>query len=147
MNKMLKYVSAHIPEMVCISVSVMLMVAFSVCAEMLENRADTLISNPLDEVEAAVEKAADVSPDVIGISDKEQDDLQTVEAFAQIEEHETVQNDEGTDSGYETYCIIGNGKKYHLTNCSYIKADSKCSEITLEEAQKKGYEPCSRCIK
>lgn len=38
--------------------------------------------------------------------------------------------------------ITDTGSKYHSYGCGYLRS---CNSITLEEAVKNGYEPCSRC--
>ncbi len=43
----------------------------------------------------------------------------------------------------DTVYITKSGKKYHAAGCSYLKKSS--IEISREDAEKKGYTPCSRC--
>ena len=38
--------------------------------------------------------------------------------------------------------VTRTGEKYHKAGCSYLKSKI---EMSLEDAQKEGYEPCSRC--
>ena len=43
----------------------------------------------------------------------------------------------------QTVYITDSGKKYHAKNCDVVKTGKK--GITLEEAKKKGLEPCKVC--
>lgn len=43
----------------------------------------------------------------------------------------------------QTVYVTTNGKKYHSKNCEIVKTGKK--GIELEEAIKKGYEPCKSC--
>lgn len=43
----------------------------------------------------------------------------------------------------QTVYITENGKKYHTKNCDLAKTGKK--GITLQEAKKKGLEPCKAC--
>ena len=45
------------------------------------------------------------------------------------------------------YYMVGSGEKYHTENCSYVKNATELSEITKEDIEIYGYEPCKRCIK
>ncbi len=45
----------------------------------------------------------------------------------------------------ETVYVTATGTKYHLAGCSYLR--SSANEITIEDAEAKGYTPCSRCFK
>ena len=45
----------------------------------------------------------------------------------------------------ETVWITNNGNKYHSSNCRALTDNRQ--EITLEQAQNNGYEPCGICIK
>ncbi len=38
------------------------------------------------------------------------------------------------------------GEKYHTEGCHYIADKDTLTEITVEEAERKGYEPCKYCI-
>ena len=42
----------------------------------------------------------------------------------------------------ETVYVTDTGSKYHRDGCSYLKSKNK---ISLDEAERQGYEPCSRC--
>lgn len=42
----------------------------------------------------------------------------------------------------ETVYVTDTGSKYHKSGCSYLKSKN---EISLDEAERRGYEPCSRC--
>ena len=42
------------------------------------------------------------------------------------------------------YYVTASGKKYHRSTCSYLSKTK--IEIDFNEAQDKGYSPCSRCI-
>lgn len=46
-------------------------------------------------------------------------------------------------NGYKTVYITRTGDKYHKESCGYL-SDTKI-EMTLQEARKAGYEPCSVC--
>ena len=46
------------------------------------------------------------------------------------------------DNGDTIVHITKTGECYHSAHCSYLKSDI---EITLYEAHKAGYRPCSRC--
>ncbi len=41
--------------------------------------------------------------------------------------------------------ITKSGKKYHLPDCHYVVSKTNTIELEIEEALKKGYEPCSVC--
>lgn len=43
----------------------------------------------------------------------------------------------------QTVYVTETGKKYHAKNCDIVKTGKK--GITLEEAKKKGLEPCKAC--
>lgn len=43
----------------------------------------------------------------------------------------------------QTVYITDSGKKYHAKNCDIVKTGKK--GVTLEEAKKKGLEPCKFC--
>ena len=51
-------------------------------------------------------------------------------------------NTEGNDS--TLVYVTPTGKKYHLKNCTYLRSNKE--EMTLSEACRKGYKPCSRCM-
>ncbi len=38
------------------------------------------------------------------------------------------------------------GEKYHIDGCHYIADKENLSEMTVEEAERKGYDPCGYCI-
>lgn len=38
------------------------------------------------------------------------------------------------------------GEKYHIEGCHYIADKDNLTEITVEEAERKGYEPCTYCF-
>jgi predicted nuclease with TOPRIM domain len=42
-----------------------------------------------------------------------------------------------------TVYITEKGKKYHRAGCQYLR--KSCIPISLEDAKKRGYTPCSRC--
>lgn len=46
----------------------------------------------------------------------------------------------------QTYVVTKSGDKYHLPSCYYVRDKSDLIEVTLEEAEKGGYEPCKVCI-
>lgn len=45
----------------------------------------------------------------------------------------------------EIYYVSNQGTKYHVSSCSYLKKSR--NKVTLAQAEKYGYTPCSRCIK
>ena len=45
----------------------------------------------------------------------------------------------------EKYYRVGDGKKYHLKDCIYIKDRKDVYRLTLEEYESGEYEPCSVC--
>jgi hypothetical protein len=49
----------------------------------------------------------------------------------------------GTDDENRTVYVTRTGKKYHGTNCCYLSRGR--TPISLKEARKQGYTPCSRC--
>ena len=46
----------------------------------------------------------------------------------------------------KTCVLTRTGDKYHLPSCYYVRDKSDLIEVTLEEAEKGGYEPCKVCI-
>lgn len=42
-----------------------------------------------------------------------------------------------------TVCITKTGKKYHRSNCSYLRKSKIATK--LSQAKRSGYTPCSRC--
>jgi len=44
-----------------------------------------------------------------------------------------------------TVFVTKSGEKYHRENCPHIK-DSETTELTVEDAERLGYEPCKSCI-
>lgn len=48
-----------------------------------------------------------------------------------------------TGTGQTMVYVTKSGKKYHRKDCQYLRKSSRA--ISLKEAVKKGYEPCSRC--
>ncbi|MBE6681052.1 MAG: hypothetical protein E7600_02035 [Ruminococcaceae bacterium] len=157
MTKFLKYISLHIPETICLFITFIMLLAYSICAVVLETKAKNSINNPLENIETA--NFAEIETDVTDSNEKNEEEQYEPKAVSSItvnnaesvdKTSEILQTEEKSESNTEaaaSYCIIGNGKKYHKTTCSYIKEDSKCTPITPEEALKDGYEPCSRCIK
>ena len=58
-------------------------------------------------------------------------------------ENEVQQNNDKNIYFY----VTPHGEKYHYSDCSYIRRDlSECRMYTEVQAEKRGYEPCSRCI-
>ena len=47
----------------------------------------------------------------------------------------------------ETVYVTRTGEKYHVDGCRYIKGKDDLKDMSVEEAEKAGYEPCSVCIK
>lgn len=50
----------------------------------------------------------------------------------------------GSSVGEYVY-ITRSGEKYHKANCPHIKG-SETTELTVEDAERLGYEPCKNCI-
>lgn len=46
-----------------------------------------------------------------------------------------------------TVYVTSAGKKYHLSDCRYIKNKTNIHEFSLDDAKKTGYQPCSICVK
>lgn len=46
----------------------------------------------------------------------------------------------------EIYIVTKSGEKYHLPDCQYVRYKTNTISLTLDEAIKLGYEPCSVCI-
>lgn len=44
-----------------------------------------------------------------------------------------------------TVYITANGKKYHVLGCYYIEGKHNLIELSVEDAEKAGYEPCKYC--
>lgn len=157
MTKFLKYISRHIPETICLSITFILLLSYSICAVVLETRAKNSIKNPLKNVEEA--NLADIEADETDNTQETENEQYESKAVSSITANSIesvdktagiLQAEEQSEPDTETavsYCIIGNGKKYHTTTCSYIKENSQCTAITPEKALQNGYEPCSRCIK
>ncbi|MBP3415146.1 MAG: ImmA/IrrE family metallo-endopeptidase [Clostridia bacterium] len=57
----------------------------------------------------------------------------------------SVQKQVHTDSQEEIFYVTEHGKKYHSDDCSYA-GNGELYEITFEECQRLGYEPCKICI-
>lgn len=55
---------------------------------------------------------------------------------------ETADNQDIGDIVY----VAKYGKKYHLAGCRYIKDKNDLLEISVEEAEHAGYEPCENCF-
>lgn len=47
----------------------------------------------------------------------------------------------------ETVYVTRTGEKYHVDGCRYIKGKDDLKDMSVDEAEKAGYEPCSVCIK
>ena len=56
-----------------------------------------------------------------------------------------------TDSDFvpinETVYVTRTGEKYHVEGCRYIDGKDDLRNMTIEEAEQAGYEPCSVCIR
>ena len=44
-----------------------------------------------------------------------------------------------------TVCVTAKGKKYHFSSCRTLKNSASVIELPLEDAKKRGYEPCGVC--
>ena len=44
-----------------------------------------------------------------------------------------------------TVCVTAKGKKYHFASCRTLKNSASVIELPLEDAKKRGYEPCGVC--
>ena len=47
----------------------------------------------------------------------------------------------------ETVYVTRTGEKYHVEGCQYIEGKDNLRDMTAEEAEQAGYEPCSVCIR
>lgn len=47
----------------------------------------------------------------------------------------------------ETVYVTRTGEKYHVEGCQYIEGKDNLRDMTAEEAERAGYEPCSVCIR
>jgi septal ring factor EnvC (AmiA/AmiB activator) len=54
-----------------------------------------------------------------------------------------VQNNEVSMPQSNMVYVTDTGKKYHRDGCQYLKKSKRA--ITLQDAQKQGYTPCSKC--
>ena len=41
--------------------------------------------------------------------------------------------------------VTSSGKKYHVRSCRTIARSKQVSELTVEQARARGYEPCKVC--
>ncbi len=57
--------------------------------------------------------------------------------------HSTAGQTPRTEAGTVTVYVTKSGKKYHRQGCIYLRRSSR--PISLQEAIRKGYTPCSRC--
>ena len=75
--------------------------------------------------------------DGIELSLKENDEL-----------NEITDTKEGTTAaaGTETVYCTASGGSYHYADCSYIEGKDNLTEMTVQEAEAAGLEPCSKCI-
>lgn len=55
-----------------------------------------------------------------------------------------AENSANDNKAFDTVYVTKTGTKYHLAGCTYLK--SSVNEISLDEAEEKGYEPCSKCV-
>ena len=75
-----------------------------------------------------------------GYSVPEADDIISVE-------NEISNKEAGVEENNIYFYVTPHGEKYHYSDCSYIRRDlSECRMYTEVQAEKRGYEPCSRCI-
>lgn len=51
----------------------------------------------------------------------------------------------GDAAAKETVYVTDGGKKYHRVGCKTLRKHSKVA-LTVEEARKQGYKPCSVCV-
>ena len=64
-----------------------------------------------------------------------------------------VSNNGGVDSvaaplpAVETVYVTRTGEKYHVEGCQYIEGKDDLRDMSAEEAEQAGYEPCSVCIR
>lgn len=66
-------------------------------------------------------------------------------ATAGINQHETITGTETVQSIEDnTVYAMPTGKVFHQSDCSYVNP-AKARELTIEEAEKDGLRPCSRC--
>lgn len=68
--------------------------------------------------------------------------IETISSTTSNSVSETAYNQDIGDIVYVTKY----GKKYHLAGCRYIKDKNDLLEISIEEAEHAGYEPCKVCF-
>lgn len=86
-------------------------------------------------IEPVIVETVDISTtDTIATTDSSSDTV--------ISHYETTENQTVND----TVFVTKYGKKYHLAGCRYIKDKDDLLEISIEEAEHAGYEPCEICI-
>lgn len=118
MSKFIEYVKTHIPETVSVAVMILVFVVMSIYAAILNHKVSENGKNPFDEP---------AKP-----------------AFVINAENVSEQEDTLYSGNYYT---VGNGKKYHLPDCSYVRNSKDVNEISADTIDKYGYEPCKQCIK
>ena len=90
-----------------------------------------IITKKIDELSSKIDRLIEIIKLQLGISPTAEQE-KTEEKAESIE----VQND-------QMVYITASGKKYHKPGCRYLTADY--SSITVEEAKRKGLEPCNLC--
>jgi micrococcal nuclease len=90
-----------------------------------------IIARKIDELSSKIDRLIEIIKLQLGISPTAEQE-KTEEKAESIE----VQND-------QMVYITASGKKYHKPGCRYLTGDY--SSVTVEEAKRKGLEPCSLC--
>lgn len=58
----------------------------------------------------------------------------------------SVSRSTSVDSVADIVYVTRFGKKYHLSDCRYIRGKDDLIEISVEKAENAGYEPCEVCF-
>lgn len=69
----------------------------------------------------------------------------STEYTTSISEHNSITSSESDYINTVVY-ITEYGTKYHIDGCRYIKGKDNLLEVTIEQAEKAGYEPCEICF-
>ena len=117
MNSFKEYIRKHLPETICVCVTVVVFVVMSVYAIILYCK---MISN-------------------------DENTFEQIQTPVQLTEMSSENMDDPIDN--KEYYMVGNGKKYHTSDCYYVSSGSDVTSILKEEIEQYGLEPCSKCIK
>lgn len=117
MNSFKDYIRKHIPETICISVTVCVFAVMSIYAVILYCEMVSQDKNTFNETVIPVTKT------------------------------EIIEEESDSDAYDGEYYTVGNGMKYHVFDCSYVRNGNEVFKTSWSDIEEKGYEPCSRCIK